>query len=441
MGKRANGEGSVYQRASDQRWVGTVTLANGKRQSVYGGSQRAARQRMRQMQREIDEGRPLTAHRGVTVGTFLSSWLQDTLPPRVQSGRMTASTLDSYDDQIRRHVIPVLGHVPLKDLTPAMVRSWLALKQTEITPRGRALSARSVAYLHAIVRSALGDAVRDELVARNVATLVQPPRVRRSTVKPLTVNEAQAVLTVAATDRLHVLWLLMISLGLRRGEALALRWSDLDLGNGSVRVSRSLQRLRGAVDETTGRRQGALFEVAPKTEDSVAVLAMPATLTRALRQHRLTQDIEAAAAHAWLDPGLVFTTSVGTALEPRNINRAWASLCERAGIRKVRLHDLRHSAASFLLLQGVDMKVVQATLRHSRLATTADLYTHVLAEVQRSAADRMDDLLLDLGTAEKPVAVSVAVKGRRGRGAPSGGKGRSAGQSRARPKGFEPPTF
>jgi integrase len=117
----------------------------------------------------------------------------------------------------------------------------------------------------------------------------------------------------------------------------------------------------------------------------------------ALREHRKAQAAERLAAVAWVDPGLVFTTHVGTALEPRNVNRAWEDLCARAGVRRVRLHDLRHSAATFMLAAGADLKVIQATLRHSRLSTTSDVYAHVLADVQRQAAERMDGVLRQLG--------------------------------------------
>jgi integrase len=130
---------------------------------------------------------------------------------------------------------------------------------------------------------------------------------------------------------------------------------------------------------------------------SAATVALPASLVTALQEHAEVQRLERMVAVAWVDPGLVFTTNVGTALEPRNVNRSWAALCAKAGVREVRLHDLRHSAASFMFAAGVDLKLVQTTLRHSRLATTADVYAHVLDEVQHQAADRMDGVLRDLG--------------------------------------------
>jgi integrase len=242
----------------------------------------------------------------------------------------------------------------------------------------------------------LNDALRDELVPKNVAALVEPPAQRREPVEPLSADEARQLLAAGAEHRLRTLWLVLLSLGLRRGEALALRWEDVDLDVGTVTIQRSLQRVRTNERTPSGRRRGELREVAPKTSSSAATIALPDSLVAALREHRKTQAAERLAAVAWVDPGLVFTTHVGTALEPRNVNRAWEHLCTRAGVRRVRLHDLRHSAATFMLAAGADLKVIQATLRHSRLSTTSDVYAHVLADVQRQAAERMDGVLRQL---------------------------------------------
>ncbi len=395
MGKRSNGEGSLYQRESDGKWVGAARL-DGRRRTVYGDTQAEARGKLRALIRDHEDGLPIITGRGTTLGTYLEQWTTITLPARVRAGRLKPSTFDSYRDIVERHITPPLGKEPLAKLTPAKVRGWISAKQVEVGARGKVLSSRTVAYFHAVLRKALADAMRDELVGRNVAALVEPPVVRRAPVRPLTADEARKVLVAAATDRLRVLWLVMLSVGLRRGEALALRWDDLDLDAGTVTIARSLQRLRGDKNETTGRRRGELVELAPKTEGSAATIALPASLVTALREHVEVQQLERMVAPAWVDPGLVFTTSVGTALEPRNVSRSWSTLCDRANVRRVRLHDLRHSAATFMLSAGVDLKMIQTTLRHSRLATTADVYAHVLDDVQHQAAERMDVVLRGL---------------------------------------------
>jgi integrase len=316
MSRRARGEGSLYQRDSDGKWVGAVTLEDGRRRVVYGTSQREARDKLRAVERELENGLPMTPER-LTVGAYLDDWCTVTLAERVRSGRLKVSTADSYRDMCERHIVPTLGRVKVAKLTPTKVRAWIGGLLSKTSARGRSLSARTVAYAHAVLRKALADAVREELVARNVAALVEAPTVRRDPVQPLSADEARTLLATAADDRLRVLWLVLLSLGLRRGEALALRWDDLDLEVGTVTIRRSLQRVRGAVDETTGRRVGELVEVAPKTPGSAATIAVPDSLVTALREHRKAQAAERLAGVAWVDPGLVFTTHVGTALEPR----------------------------------------------------------------------------------------------------------------------------
>ena len=333
----------------------------------------------------IPVGRPQT------TGAYLELWLTETLPADVLAGRLKPSTLASYTDQTRRHILPTLGAIPLGELSPRHIRAWLTGKLTEPAARGRPLSARTVAYLHGILRNALAQAVRDELLPRNPVTLVRPPRHRSPTIVPLSVDEAQRLLTVTSQDRLAALWLVLLTLGLRRGEALALRWNDIDLDNQTVTISRSLQRLINYDD--TGKTSTKLVEAAPKTNGSSATLPLPGRLTDVLREHRANHRRERLAARQWARPDLVFTTVIGSPLEPRNTSRTFDLLCRQAGLRKLRLHDLRHSSASFLLLQGVDLKTVQTMLRHTRLATTADLYLHVHPQMQREAGNRLENLL------------------------------------------------
>jgi integrase len=341
----------------------------------------------------------------------------------VAAGRLAPGTLDSYRDNCERHIIPHLGTEKLAQLGAVRLRKWLLELQatpssrqrrtlrdgeTELPPPGT-LSARTVAYCHAIVRKALNDAVRDELVRRNVALLVEPPVVKRKEIRPPAKDETRKLLAHAAGDRLWAYWLVVLALGLRRGEGLGLRWEHIDFDAGTVRLAASLQRVRGDKDEATGRRKGRLIEKDLKTDASHATLALPASVMTALQEHRAAQAAQRLTAKVWVDPGLVFTTTAGTPLEPRNVSRAWEKICADAGVRRVRIHDLRHAAATYLFAEGVDLKVVQATLRHTRLSTTSDIYTHVLEEVQRGAADSMDTVLGDL-TQAKPTTKRTAAK-------------------------------
>ncbi len=380
--RRAPGEGSVHKRKQGG-WQGSVAVGTvdgrRKRKTVYGATQREVLAKIAAIRRTLDAGLPVGTSRPMTLGDYLDAWLRDTLPTVVRP-----STAESYASLTRQHIIPGLGHHRLDKLTAVHIRAFLRDKSTQTSPRTkRPLSARTIQYLHAVLRLALEQARRDDLVVRNVAGLVAGPKVQRPEVTPLTPEEAGQLFAQAATDRLSPLWLLVTALGLRRGEALALRWEDVDLDRGHLQVKATVQRVGGKLVRAE----------MPKTKSSRRALPLPAVVVDALRAHRAAQLQERLASAVWIDDTLVFTTGIGTPLEPRNVLRSFHALCDRAQVRRVRIHDLRHAAASFMLLQGVDMRVVMGTLGHSRLATTSDLYTHLLEPVQRAAADRMDDLL------------------------------------------------
>lgn len=380
--RRAAGEGSVHKRKQGG-WQGSVTVGivggRRKRKSVYGATQREVLEKLAAIRRTLDAGLPVGTSRPMTLGDYLEAWLRDTLPTVVRQ-----STAESYSSLTRQHIIPGLGHHRLDKLTAVHIRAFLRDKSTQTSPRTkRPLSSRTIQYLHAVLRLALEQARRDDLVVRNVAGLVAGPKVQRPEIAPLTPEEAGRLFAQAATDRLSPLWLLVTALGLRRGEALALRWENVDLDRGHLQVKATVQRVGGKLVRTE----------MPKTKSSRRALPLPAVVVDALRAHRAAQVQERIASAVWIDDTLVFTTGIGTPLEPRNVLRSFHALCDRAEVRRVRIHDLRHAAASFMLLQGVDMRVVMGTLGHSRLATTSDLYTHLLEPVQRAAADRMDDLL------------------------------------------------
>jgi integrase len=382
--RRGHGEGSIYRRA-DGLWVGvaSTTEASGRRRRryVYGSTRAKVQEKLGEVRRDLRLGIG-AANRTPTVGEYLESWLRTALP-----GSVRESTALSYADLTRRHIIPAVGGRRLDRLTPADVREFLAAKSKEQSVRGRPLSPRTVQYLHAILRRALEQARREELVHRNVAALVTPPRVVREEVQPLSPDEALRLLEVAKAGRLYALYSVALAIGLRRGEALALRWGEIDFDNATLRVTGSLQRIGGELRLTQ-----------PKTARSRRVVPLPDVCVDALRAHRAAQAKERLRAETWADPDLVFTTTKGTPIEPRNLVRHFEALCRRAGVRKIRFHDLRHTCASLLLVQGVEPRVIMETLGHSVIGTTMNLYTHVMPVTQRAAATRMDQLLRGEGS-------------------------------------------
>jgi integrase len=237
----------------------------------------------------------------------------------------------------------------------------------------------TVRQIYTVLRAVLDTAVRDGLVARNVATAVKRPQVERREARYLVPDDVRRLVEAVADDRLRALFLLLLGTGLRRGEALALGWTDVDLDAGVVRV-------RG----TLGRSGGALVVTEPKTEKSRRSVSLPGPIVAELRGHRVRQAEKRLRAGAeWTDAGFVFCTRWGTPLDPRNALRALTAAAARAGLEDVGLHTLRHSAASALIAGGVHMKVVQEILGHSSYAITADVYSHVAVTQQQEAAARL----------------------------------------------------
>lgn len=397
--RRAHGEGTIFRRGAG--WaaaidVGSARPGSRRRRYVYGATQREVREKLDALRRQLDAGLAVGTSKGATVAQYLNAWTTGTLAEQVANGDLRSTTRDSYVDMVERHISPYVGRYRLQELRPPHLRTWLAELRQVTSARGRPLSARTIQLAHATLRRALNDAVRDELIPRNPAMLVRAGSVPRKTIEPLTRAEATALVAAAGDDRLYALWIVLMTLGLRRGEALALRWTDFDLDGATVAISRSLQRRRTDQPSERGKHRTELVETAPKTEGSVRVLALPSSLVTVLKHHRAQQRRDRLAAPAWVDQTLVFTTPLGTPIEPRNVYRLWHNLCDQAKVRRCRPHDLRHTAASFLLLQGADMRTVMEQLGHTRMATTSDLYAHVLEEVKRDAADRMDGLLRDL---------------------------------------------
>jgi integrase len=246
------------------------------------------------------------------------------------------------------------------------------------------LSPRSVAYIRVVLRAALNQAIRWNLVARNAAELVESPRVRRFEIKPLTPEQARQLLDAAKGSRLEALCAVALACGLRMGEILGLRWQDVDLDARRLAVRQSIQRQRGA----------GLVAVEPKTERSRRTIEVPAPLIAALKAHRLRQIEERLAEGShWHDGGLVFASAVGTGIEPRNLHRAFKALLKRAGLPDIRFHDLRHSAASLMLAQGVPLRVVMEVLGHSSISLTADTYSHVMPSLVRDATEKAAAIL------------------------------------------------
>ncbi|MBI4504010.1 MAG: site-specific integrase [Chloroflexi bacterium] len=367
--RRGHGEGTICQRA-DGRWCAAVSLPNGKRKYVYSETRRAVQEKLSTVKRQLAQGLLVGTDRQI-VGQFLAEWLH------AVRASVRPKTYDAYALFVRRHIAPALGHIRLTALAPQQVQTFLNDRMAA------GLSPRTVKHLHAVLRRALNQAVRWGLVARNVATVVDVPRPERHEIRPLTPEEAQRLLKAVRGDRLEALYTLALYVGLRQGELLGLRWQDVDLERAELRVVQALQRAGGQ-----------LRLVEPKSAQSRRALALPGPVVAALKEHRKRQLAEhLKVADVWHDSGLVFTTSIGTPIEPRGLIRRFHALLERAGLPPMRFHDLRHGCATLLLAGGVHPKLVQELLGHSRISITMDIYSHVTPAMQRKVAQRMEALL------------------------------------------------
>lgn len=408
-GARPNREGKPWRR-SDGRWQARAYPPAGgidrKPRTVYGRTRAEARRKADELEATMARGLPEDPDQ--TVADAFHRWIAVTLPQYVRAGDITQSTADSYADNARLHILSKrdgIGHVKLTELSAATVRDWqdrLSRKPSGRKPRdGRrdTLSPRTVAYCREILHKMIADAIRDETAGleRNVVDLVKPPRKRAAEPDILTPDEVSALLAAMADDRWWCYWLLAFLLGFRRGEGLGMRWQDLDLDKRIWTPGLQVQRLRGELDPATGKRKpGRLVAREMKTRASRERVALPVSAVEALGQWQREQRKTRMAAAAWADLDLVFTTGLGTAVEPRNMNRQWEKVRARAGItRPARLHDLRHACASYALNEGADLETVRRMLRHARLSTTM-VYVHALEDVPRAGADVMDKVLAGL---------------------------------------------
>jgi len=382
------GDGSVYQR-QDGKWVGEATVgrrADGgrDRRYVYGDTPEEAQEKLRKLLYERDRGL-LADPAKQTVGEFLSSWLQDVAKPAVRP-----RTYDCYSDIVERHIKPALGGIRLSKLSPQHLQRFYREKQEQGLTR-------TVRLCHAVLHRALDRAAKWGLIVRNPADLVDPPKVPKKEFKPLSPEEAQRFLAAAEGDRFHALYVLAVTCGLRQGELLGLKWEDLDLERGTLQVRRQLQWVKAEGEERERgkkRTEPKWVLTEPKSAKSRRVVSLPAVAVAALKRHKARQTEERLRlGEVWQDLGFVFCTCVGTPESPSNLRkRSFAPLLEKAGLPKVRFHDLRHTCATALLAQGVHPKLVQEQLGHSQISLTLDTYSHVMPDMKREVAAKMDAL-------------------------------------------------
>jgi integrase len=369
--RRGHNEGSVFQRA-DGRWVASISLEDGKRRDVYGRTRKEAAEKLVRLQRDLHAGLSLVRE-DQTVEQYLMTWMNDI------RAHLRIRSFARYDAAVRRHIVPTLGKVKVARLTQQQLESLYAAKLKV------GLSPSTVARVHAVLHKALSDAERLELVQRNVSSLVRAPRALRRIMTTFTPEQVQIFLRAIKGDPLEAFYVLAITTGIRRGEALALHWKDVDLDNRRIHIRYTLQDLKGGVFEFSP----------PKTDSSRRAITLSDLAVAALRRHRKAQCQRATElGAAWQERDLVCTTATGGPIRGNHIlQRHIEPVCKELGLPRIRLHDLRHTAASLLLRNRIPAKLVQEMLGHTTIRMTLDIYSHVLLDMQQQAAASLDQLL------------------------------------------------
>jgi integrase len=375
--RRGHSEGSIFQR-KDGRWVGVVDLGrgpNGKRlrQSYYCATRREVADRLKAVAAKQQQGLPIRSDRQ-TVGAFLTTWIEGA------KSTVRESTWYRYSSLVRGHLLPHLGHLALSTLQPADCSvAFAAMAKQGLKPR-------TIIQARAVLGRALREAEVAGLVIKNAARLARPPRVEHTEMLTLTRSEARTLIEAAESERLGTIYGLALASGAREGELLALRWGDVDWDRGAIKIRRTLQRTSGELSFTE-----------TKTASSRRTIPLGTSTMDALRRHQRVVQAEERLANGLpkaSDDDLVFATELGTPVDAGNfLRRTHYPLLKRAGLPRVRFHDLRHTAATLLLEAGVHVKVVAERMGHATPSLVMNTYGHVTDRMQKDATAAMEAAL------------------------------------------------
>ncbi len=388
MGKRGNGEGSIYPFKRNGVKVGyrgsyTVHTASGpKRRYVSGKTREDVRQKLTKAMAGRDTGL-VVDDKNMSVGEYLGAWISDCV-----RGTVRESTYSRDKYLVDKHIKPALGRVKLKNLNAIHLQGLYRDRLDRGISEGKGLSGSTVQKMHHVIHKALDQAVKWDLIPRNPADSVKAPAPSSKEMRPLSADEARRLLGAAKDSRLEALYVLAVHTGMRRGELLGLKWEDVDLDGDvpRIRVRRTLTRIED------GKRL-ALGE--PKTKKSRRTIRLTPGAVEALKRHRARQAEERLKVGSlYKDAGLVFAGERGGFINPSNLRqRSLIPLLRNAGLPQITFHDLRHTCASLLFQRNVHPKFVQELLGHASVSITLDTYSHMLPGMGGEAADAMGDAL------------------------------------------------
>ncbi|GEA15567.1 site-specific integrase [Moorella sp. E308F] len=388
--KRGNNEGTISKR-KDGRWCAAITVGRteeGKQKRIffYGKTRQEVADKLAKALNDIKQGTFVEPDK-LTVGEWLDTWLNEYVKPHVRP-----TTWGGYEYIVRQHLKPALGKIRLKDLRPDHLQKLYNEKLAggRVDGQGQ-LSNRTVRLMHVVIHAALKQAMKNQLVIRNVADATKPPSLKKKEIRVLSPEEQARFISILKDDRLGAAFLLDLATGLRRGELLGLRWRDVNLEEGTITINQSLVEVRTGNAE--GKKTMLMFQE-PKTKQSKRTIPIPKSILTELKAHKIRQDHEKSqAGPKYQDNDLVFATAEGKPINPRNFNRSFYRLVKKAGLPPINPHALRHTFATRLLEADEHPKVVQDLLGHSQISLTLDTYSHASMDLKRRAAEKLDKIL------------------------------------------------
>jgi len=363
-------------------------------ESVRGGK-KIAQQRLHELLHSIEQGIYVKTPRDLTVAEYLRSWLHVYVEVNC-----APKTIESYRMLIEHHIIPEVGSLRLIDLQPCHLQALYSQKKKD------GLSSRTVRYLYSLISEALGHAVKTGLIARNVARATEPPRTEHKVVPTMKPEDLDKFFEAAKKTPLYYnLFYTLLHSGLRRGEALGLRWKCVDLGLPSLAIAAYL-----SVTQSLSKVNRRLVLREPKTAAGRRRVALSPSSVLVLRQHRQDQEaLRASLGTRLTDNDYVFCHPDGSPIDPSTVSHAFAKILRRSGLPSMPLHSLRHTHATLLLQAGVHPRVVMERLGHSSIRVTLDTYSHVVGGLQEAAARRLDEFLLANSTTSENVGKMSAI--------------------------------
>lgn len=374
-------------------WEALITLGRDpgtgkvKRLAVYGKTQQECKDKLIETLQSIKNQTFVEPHK-ITVEGWLDTWLKE-----YKKDNIRPTTYSSYEYIVRVHIKPNLGKAYLKELKPEQVQRFYNERKAS------GLSSRTVRYIHTVLHEALEQAVKNNLIVRNVCKSTTLPKQEKREMRVLSVEEQNRFMDALSANKMGIAFKLFLASGMRRGELLGLNWKNVDLKEGVIRVTRSLSRTKVNFDNESKENKTAILIQKPKTKKGERTIPLFSSIISDLKEHKAAEK-EKFINLGWDDikikqhfkDGLVFTNELGGHIEPRNLTRKFYSLIKAAGIPKANLHSLRHSFATRLLEMGVSPKVVQEILGHSTITLTLDTYSHVMPELKKDAVDKLGGL-------------------------------------------------